>query len=169
MCPPFFSLDLFICFDLFRDSKGSLGMILGILRDSWLWFVWLVIFTDCTMGWKSPSETTMSWGMFDIFSKHRTSKSKFGISNSSHDRILSSKSDPANLPQISFHFKRRKDRSPLLGACDMRPENIQMLPRIHIFQGTALNETDLCGISSLDVSGVGHGKASGYEIKHWQN
>ena len=35
-------------------------------------------------------------------------------------------------------------------VCDMRPENIQMLPRIHIFQGTALNETDLCGISSLE-------------------
>ena len=42
-------------------------------------------------------------------------------------------------------------------VCDMRPENIQMLPRIHIFQGTALNETDLCGISSPEIDGWGAG------------
>jgi len=64
----------------------------------------------------------------------------------------------------SFHFERQQVAATFWDVV-LRPENIQMLPRIHIFQGTALNETDLSGISSLDGSGVGHGKASGYEIK----
>ena len=44
----------------------------------------------------------------------------------------------------------------ILQSCHQpRPENIQMLPRIHIFQGTALSEQDLSGDSG-SVSGASY-------------
>lgn len=145
-------------------------MILGILRNSWLWFVWLVIFTDCAMGWKVT-----------IWNHHLLGNIRY-IFQAPNEQVQVRyfqfipwpnpilKKWSCKFAACSFHFNSTKKSQPLLGAWwrGVRPENIQMLPRIHIFQGTALNETDLSGISSLDGSGVGHGKASGYEMKHWQ-
>ena len=51
-------------------------------------------------------------------------------------------------------FAYLPSRSPVFNH-QPRPENIQMLPRIHIFQGTALSEQDLSGDSG-SVSGASY-------------